>query len=486
MKKHLSIFAIAAVTLTACASSTKKFDYPLTTNATAEIDRLETEMSTALRNQVNVTAPNEFADARKKLDEAKKENQNRSSNADVLEDLGYARAHLDAANESAPRVETAIPEVTKARTDALTADAMRLRNADLIDADSSMKKVTENFEHGKNPSVSVEKRGELQKKYLDLELASIKMNYLGQAQALIETAKKMNAEKYGKATLASAQAKYQTASRTIETDRHNSTAIAQAAEAATAEAKHAVEITRLAKGMKEQSPEESAIAMDAKRNEAARNAAETEKESARLQVARGTIQDKNTEIAAIGSENSKLEQDKKFNDAFTTAQQSFSKDEAEVYRQGDNLIVRLKQMQFSTGRSELPDSSLPVLNKVKDVIASMGANKVTVEGHTDAVGSHAQNQVLSEKRADAIAKYFTAESVLPADQIEVKGYGDTKPLTTNKTKVGRAQNRRVDIVISKPQMGMTDDKTPTSNSAAKRPSAPASDATAPQPKHWEE
>jgi len=207
------------------------------------------------------------------------------------------------------------------------------------------------------------------------------------------------------------------------------------------------------------SPEESAIAMEAKRNEAARNAAlaarnaeEAERSAGRsadrLESAQNTIRDKNTEITAMGADNTKLAGDKRFNAAFETAQQSFSKEEAEVYRQGDNLVVRLKQVQFPSGRAELPESSLTVLAKVKEVIATMGAEKVMVEGHTDAVGSRTKNQALSEKRADTVAKYFSTESALPAGQIESKGFGDTKPLTSNKTKEGRAQNRRVDVVIS--------------------------------------
>ncbi len=490
MKKHLSVLAIAALVLSACASSGKKYDYPPTTNATAEIDNLESQMSTALRGQVNVLSPNHYAEARKKLDEAKKENQDRKSNADVLDDLGYAKANLDAANEVAPRVESALPEVTKAREDALAADAVRLRNADLIDADSAFKKTSADFEKG-NPTVSLKDRGNLQKKYMDVEVAALKANYLGESKALIEAAKKMDAKKYASTTLASAEAKYQDAERTIETDRHNSTAIAQTANAAATEAKRAVEITRLAKGVKNESPEEAAIAMEAKRNEAARNAAEAERNAARLSTARETIRDKNSEISAINADNSQLTGEKRFNEAFKTAQNSFSADEAEVYRQGDNLVVRLKGMPFPSGRSELPDSSFVVLNKVKDVIATLGAEKVVVEGHTDAAGSKTKNQALSQKRADAVAKYFVAEKAVPSEQIEAKGYGDTRPLASNKSKDGRAQNRRVDIIISpeKPASNAKSETTPSSASSATRPSDSdrSSDSNAkPLPKRWDD
>lgn len=506
MTKAISLIAIATLTLVACASSSKKYEYPITTNATSEIERLETEMSSALRNQVNVLSPNHYAEAREKLDEAKMENQKRESNADVLDDLGYARAHLDAANVVGSRVEAAMPEVVKARSDALAADAFRLRKSELTSADKSLKATAEDFESG-NPKLSADARGDLHKKYLDVETMALKSSYLDQSKALIEAAKKMGAKKYAEATLTSAEAKYRAAERTIETDHNNTNAIARAANDAMLEAKRAVEITRVAKGIKEESPEEAAITLEAKKNEAARNAAEAERNAARLLVARDTIQKKNSEISAIGASNTKLESERRFNEAFQTAQQTFTKEEADVYRQGDNLVVRLKKVQFPTGRSELPKTSLDLLAKVKDVISSMGAEKVIVEGHTDAAGIPEKNQTLSEKRAETVAKYFSTENVLPADQIESKGFGDTKPLVSNKTKVGRAQNRRVDVVISPAKVrngdtakagsiDSTSTSISTSTSSATRgmgmgtvkPSDPRQDSgpTAPAPKREDE
>jgi outer membrane protein OmpA-like peptidoglycan-associated protein len=482
MRKPISILAIAALTLSACASSIKKHDFPPTANATAEIDRLEAEMSVAIHDQVNVLSPNNFAAAREKLDEAKKENQNRESTADVLDDLGYAKAYLDAANRVAPRAQGAMPEVLRARKDALDAEAVRLRNADLIDADDDLRKTTQDFENG-SPTVSVAKRGELQKNYLDIELASIKVDYLNEAKSLVEAAKKMGAEKYGEETLRTAEAKVQDAERTIESDRHDTAAITRAADAATLAAKHAVEITRLAKGIQEESPEEIAIALEAKRNEAARNSAEAERNSARLDLARKTIQDKNSEISAIDTERSNLEKERRFNLAFANARKSFTPDEAEVYRQGNKLVIRLKSIKFPSGRSQIPDSSFDVLEKVKDVMTSMDARKVIVEGHTDATGSSAKNEKLSEARADAVAKYFVAEAALPAGQIEAKGYGDTRPLASNKTTEGRAENRRVDIVISAagPDTTRSTSTSTSMSSAIRRSSGGARSLTAPPP-----
>jgi OOP family OmpA-OmpF porin len=71
---------------------------------------------------------------------------------------------------------------------------------------------------------------------------------------------------------------------------------------------------------------------------------------------------------------------------------------------------------------------------------------VEVAGHTDSVGSDAYNQKLSEGRAKAVVDYFVSQGV-PADRLKAVGYGKTKPVASNKTEEGRAQNRRVELQI---------------------------------------
>jgi OmpA-OmpF porin, OOP family len=465
MKLKSYTLLLTALSLTACAHSVEKFNYPSTTNATSEIQRLDGEMQMAQNEQVNLLSPNHFADARESLRDAKKASQDEDSNAEVLEDLGYARAHLDAAIAVAPRVRSAMPEVLQAREHAILAEAPRLRASELKEVDEVLRNTAEDFESEKT-TVSVEKRGELQKKYINLEIASIKANYLGEAKALIETAKKMDAKKYAKTTLMSAESKYQAAEKTIATDRHNTAAIFKVSTEARDEAKRAVEITKMAKGIKNQTPEESAIALEAKRNQAersaalaARNAAIAEDTSEQLSTAEETIANKdatiagkNSQLTTIGATATELERNKRFNDAFSKAQKSFTSDEAVVYRQGDKLVVRLKSVQFPTGTANLPDESMGVLDKVKGVIESMGAENVLVEGHTDASGSKALNMELSKKRAEVVAEYFVKDEAIASDHVETKGFGDTRPLVTNKTKDGRAQNRRVDVIISPPKL----------------------------------
>jgi outer membrane protein OmpA-like peptidoglycan-associated protein len=131
--------------------------------------------------------------------------------------------------------------------------------------------------------------------------------------------------------------------------------------------------------------------------------------------------------------------------AMESARSQFSPEEAEAYQQGPNLLIRLKQVNFASGRAELPGASIAVLAKVSSVAKSMNASEIKIEGHTDSTGSESQNKVISEKRASAVASYFKSNGF---NDVTSEGFGFKKPISTNKSKEGRAQNRRVDIIIT--------------------------------------
>jgi outer membrane protein OmpA-like peptidoglycan-associated protein len=71
---------------------------------------------------------------------------------------------------------------------------------------------------------------------------------------------------------------------------------------------------------------------------------------------------------------------------------------------------------------------------------------VEVGGHTDSVGSEAYNQGLSERRADAVRDYLMSKGV-KASRLTARGYGESRPVASNDTEEGRAENRRVELVV---------------------------------------
>ncbi len=103
---------------------------------------------------------------------------------------------------------------------------------------------------------------------------------------------------------------------------------------------------------------------------------------------------------------------------------------------------------FDTGKATLKPESTSVFVDIIRILNEYPNAKFTVEGHTDSVGSAKLNQQLSEKRANSVRDFLINEGIA-ADRLTAIGYGEDKPIATNNTRAGRAQNRRVEINLVK-------------------------------------
>ena len=101
---------------------------------------------------------------------------------------------------------------------------------------------------------------------------------------------------------------------------------------------------------------------------------------------------------------------------------------------------------FATGKADLQPESRPVLKEIANTLKKYGDLRILIEGHTDNVGSAASNLSLSDARAAAVKAALVAEFGIDGVRLTTKGFGDTKPSVPNTNAVGRAQNRRVEIV----------------------------------------
>jgi outer membrane protein OmpA-like peptidoglycan-associated protein len=101
---------------------------------------------------------------------------------------------------------------------------------------------------------------------------------------------------------------------------------------------------------------------------------------------------------------------------------------------------------FTTGNSNLLPGSKTQLDQVAQALKQVGERDIDVEGYTDSVGGEAQNQVLSQQRAEAVRSYLIGQGV-PAGRVTARGMGEGRPLGDNSTVEGRAKNRRVEIVV---------------------------------------
>ena len=116
---------------------------------------------------------------------------------------------------------------------------------------------------------------------------------------------------------------------------------------------------------------------------------------------------------------------------------------------GCEKVIRLNLgVNFATDSSKISPEFMNQIKNVSDVMVAHPDYKVILEGHTDSTGSDAHNQKLSERRAAAVADALKNFGV-DASRITSVGYGESKPIASNATKAGRAQNRRVDAKFRK-------------------------------------
>ncbi|WP_109302136.1 OmpA family protein [Aquimarina sp. AU474] len=106
------------------------------------------------------------------------------------------------------------------------------------------------------------------------------------------------------------------------------------------------------------------------------------------------------------------------------------------------------QVLFDSGKSSIKEESNKVLKDIIAILKEYPTAKFTVEGHTDSAGSAKLNQRLSDSRANAV-KNFLVENGVDQFRLSAVGYGEDKPIATNKTRAGRAKNRRVEINLVK-------------------------------------
>lgn len=103
-----------------------------------------------------------------------------------------------------------------------------------------------------------------------------------------------------------------------------------------------------------------------------------------------------------------------------------------------------KTILFDSGKSSIKSQSETVLNDIIGILKEYPSSRFTVEGHTDDTGSAAGNQKLSDSRASSVKGYLVDNGIEGA-RLSAVGFGETKPVDSNKTRAGRANNRRVEI-----------------------------------------
>jgi len=138
------------------------------------------------------------------------------------------------------------------------------------------------------------------------------------------------------------------------------------------------------------------------------------------------------------------------------------------------LKKAMQGIEFETGKATIKAKSYPLLNQIAKLFIENSNYIIEVQGHTDSIGKYEVNKELSEKRANAVRDYLIAQGV-DFQRLTAVGYGPDVPVADNKTKAGRAKNRRVEFKITFEEVHyemVMDRAEPTP-----APAAPAADST---------
>ena len=442
--------ALASAMLIAACASTPKADISGSANPQEEIAKLDQDLKAAQLRDVDVLDFKDYDKAIKHLESAKQDLAKGKKQEQILDEVRFGRASLEAAGGFAAQRKAQAPSTSifdarqaAIKAGASTAPALRKdwgkADEELVDVASDLGKL------------KPEKINDIQNRYVALERQGVIETQLGNAIAQVEGAKNEKAQKRAQATLKTAEVDLAAARSVVETNVRNEAGYRSAVDKANASARMLTDVIKLINANGGKMPEGAAVAMvlqQRKITDLQGDLSTQKSEAASAESdARAKQQELQTRLQTSDRQLTDAEAKVAIQNALNKARKQFSKADAEAYQQGNSLLIRLKTVAFSSGRSDLPAKSLPVLAKVSEVAKELGAAKIVVEGHTDSIGSEAKNQTLSEERASAVATYLKSNG-FDDSQVTSEGYGISKPLATNKSQAGRAQNRRVDIVIT--------------------------------------
>jgi len=455
---------------------------------TLQIDWLENDLRNSRNLQVDILSPNAFAEAEELLSDAKKRLDRGDKQSKILEKIAGAQDQLKRAKEVSQRARKELSQVIKARELARAAGATSYEK-EYAAVEEEFLELTEAIEKDKieraqknSPKVS--------EQYRQLELRAIKEQTLGEARKLIAQAEKEGAKKLAPNTYGEAQKKLLEVDEFITKNPYQKLKIHNMAGEALLQAGRLLQVTRQSETIKTMKPEMVTLWVEEILFETSSKLATVDMRDQPLATQKENIlgaidslqqdhrflmdkvksqqiemESKNKQIAYLEKQTQKeqaakkqiaaereevekrLAAERRFNQLFTEVRSYFKPDEAEVYKQGSELVIRLKAISFPVGKEVIMPSNYSLLSKAQRAIRTFGEPSLVIEGHTDSTGSEDRNQHLSQRRAESVRAYLVANGTLPQEKIIAVGYGSKRPLASNKTAEGRAINRRIDVII---------------------------------------
>ena len=409
----------------------------------------------------------------------------RGRNVQYLRDkTAEAASSFGTSRRAAELAKTVLSQVLKSRQDAFNAKAKDLSAAIWTKAERDFNSAIRYLERGDLKSA---KRKDISATslYRDAELIAIKAQYLTQTRRLLSQADKGRVGRYAPLTLDKAKRLLADAERELEENRYDTDYPRSLAQQANYEAKHAIYLSevvlsvrnkdlsvemlvlqwedplrqiagaadvlpRMSNGHEELSAE-LVDYVENVRNDLQNLEQDVDAGNLRLADMAEEIRALDERLGGATAERAalvqRLEAQARVKEQFERVEKMFGRSEARVFREGNNVILRLVGLSFDSGESAIKQGSFDLLAKVEKAIDIFPRSELVIEGHTDSHGGDELNHKLSQERAESLQQYMINAMRIPSYRVIATGFGETNPVANNETAAGRAKNRRIDIVI---------------------------------------
>jgi OmpA-OmpF porin, OOP family len=461
--------------------------WPVLAAQNPQLDALGTAIETRRAEQIDVLSPRNFAAAVEAHETAAKEFERARNPERALNRVSKGQAALKRAVDAAAAARQLLAGVIKAREDAVRAQAPKYSPELWTRANERFRDAMRENEAGDAKNAQ-RRAAEAEVLLREAELTAVKASVLNEARALIAQAEEAKVERFAPRTLQAARRYLTESEQEIQRNRYDLILPRNLAAQAAYEARHASYLAKLIATVLDQTPEEggveglvlsweepvkriaSGVDLDVRFDEGVQPALKevgehVQQQQQELSRLKQELQDREEQITSLNTELERLEArlggvseervslqrrvdgQERLRANVTTIENSFTPEEARVYRQGDDVVISLLGIKFPSGRSTIDSNSAPLMHKVRQSLSLFEGASISVEGHTDAHGSDSTNLILSQDRADAVKQYLVSNFGVNPERVSSIGYGEARPVSTNETAEGRARNRRIDLVI---------------------------------------
>ncbi len=434
-------------------------------------------MDAAKRGQADILAPKNFGKAMKSYKEAESDFKKGKDIKGIRKKLSEAASYFQKALDATKLAEVTFTSVMVARIGAQDAEASQFASALWKQAEEKFAEAAGTLEDG-DVNGAKKKGDEAESLYRKAELRAIKVNYLNETWEILKQADQLKVEEYAPKTLQNAKDLIKQAEKELNENRYDTDVPRNLAQQAKYEAKHAIYLSKTINKLQEMKYTFENLMLERERpvQEIAATmdmlvSFESGIDSATQEIIRHVkayqdsilhlsqrLAESNQELSMMREIASAEEKEKaglskrlaamaEVNKRFATVEGLFSEDEAQVLREGNDVIIRLIGLQFQVGKSTIDPRYFSLLTKAQKAINTFPNSSVTIGGHTDSHGSNELNLKLSSDRAEAVKQYFLANMKIDPSRIEAVGYGESKPIAQNEIPEGRARNRRIEVVI---------------------------------------